>query len=107
MVVNLYDKTKISDYISIFAALSFHNSYRSMIYDGHPRNDIFNLLFVPAKIIAKAFLESILVAPVPELISVTVIFKQEKLQLNLMKNFANIFLHYHILEKIRHIFMTW
>ena len=29
-----------------------------MIYDGYPRNDIFNLLFVPAKIIAKAFFES-------------------------------------------------
>ena len=44
-------------YISITAALSFHNSYRSMIYDGHFRNDIFVVLSVPAKIITKAFFD--------------------------------------------------
>ena len=56
MVVNLYEKMKISDYyISIFAALSFHNSYRSMTYDSHFRNGMFVILFVLAKIIAKAF----------------------------------------------------
>ena len=41
----------------MFAALSFHNYYRTMIYDGHSRNDIFILLFVPTKIIAKTFFE--------------------------------------------------
>ena len=55
MVVSLYEKMKISAYyISIFAALSFHNSQRSMNYNSHLRNDIFVLLFVLAKIIAKA-----------------------------------------------------
>ena len=47
IMVSLYDKTKISDYyILIIAALSFHNTLEMAF---------FVLLFVPAKVIAKAF----------------------------------------------------